>query len=247
MPVAGTSLALEPLAEDRVPCGGCNAGRRSTGRPALHLDAAGLVRAIERPPVAARRRHAVVAHERVGEDENLAAVRRIVSVSTYPDIPVLKTTSPQTALAAPKRRPPARAVLEDELHRVLRCRAHVVPAGSTSAQSQGRQGRIANTERTRALNLLAGRVPQPISFRRSGEMNDHQIGSVSPLRNWHGIAPLRLALRYHCARRKHSHEDAPLPSNRSFGTLFVVVFALLGAYWWWRGGRCLRGRSGFPR
>jgi hypothetical protein len=26
----------------------------------------------------------------------------------------------------------------------------------------------------------------------------------------------------------------PLPSNRSFGTLFVVVFALLGGYWWWR-------------
>ncbi len=25
-----------------------------------------------------------------------------------------------------------------------------------------------------------------------------------------------------------------LPSNRSFGTLFVVVFALLGALWWWR-------------
>ncbi len=24
------------------------------------------------------------------------------------------------------------------------------------------------------------------------------------------------------------------PSNRSFGTLFVVVFALLGGYWWWR-------------
>ena len=29
---------------------------------------------------------------------------------------------------------------------------------------------------------------------------------------------------------------APLPSNRSFGTLFVVVFTLLGAYSWWRGG-----------
>ena len=26
----------------------------------------------------------------------------------------------------------------------------------------------------------------------------------------------------------------PLPSNRSFGTLFVVVFGLLGTYWWWR-------------
>jgi len=24
------------------------------------------------------------------------------------------------------------------------------------------------------------------------------------------------------------------PSNRSFGTLFVVVFMLLGCYWWWR-------------
>lgn len=29
---------------------------------------------------------------------------------------------------------------------------------------------------------------------------------------------------------------APLPSNRSFGTLFVVVFGLVGAYSWWRGG-----------
>ena len=28
----------------------------------------------------------------------------------------------------------------------------------------------------------------------------------------------------------------PLPSNRSFGTLFVAVFGLLGAYSWWRGG-----------
>ena len=28
----------------------------------------------------------------------------------------------------------------------------------------------------------------------------------------------------------------PLPSNRSFGTLFVVVFVLLGGYSWWRGG-----------
>lgn len=26
----------------------------------------------------------------------------------------------------------------------------------------------------------------------------------------------------------------PLPSNRSFGTLFVVVFALVGTYGWWR-------------
>ncbi len=26
----------------------------------------------------------------------------------------------------------------------------------------------------------------------------------------------------------------PLPSNRSFGTLFTVVFALLGIYGWWR-------------
>ena len=31
--------------------------------------------------------------------------------------------------------------------------------------------------------------------------------------------------------------SAPLPSNRSFGTLFVVVFAIVGAYVWWRGGR----------
>jgi Saxitoxin biosynthesis operon protein SxtJ len=29
--------------------------------------------------------------------------------------------------------------------------------------------------------------------------------------------------------------SAPLPSNRSFGTLFVVVFAIVGAYVWWRG------------
>ncbi len=27
-----------------------------------------------------------------------------------------------------------------------------------------------------------------------------------------------------------------LPSNRSFGTLFVAVFGLLGAYSWWRDG-----------
>ena len=31
-------------------------------------------------------------------------------------------------------------------------------------------------------------------------------------------------------------KNVPLPSNRSFGTLFVVVFGLLGAYSWWRGG-----------
>ena len=29
--------------------------------------------------------------------------------------------------------------------------------------------------------------------------------------------------------------ESPLPSNRSFGTLFVVVFALVGGYGWWRG------------
>ena len=27
----------------------------------------------------------------------------------------------------------------------------------------------------------------------------------------------------------------PLPSNRSFGTTFVIAFALLGAYRWWLG------------
>jgi hypothetical protein len=27
-----------------------------------------------------------------------------------------------------------------------------------------------------------------------------------------------------------------LPSNRSFGSLFAVVFALVGGYVWWRGG-----------
>ena len=31
-------------------------------------------------------------------------------------------------------------------------------------------------------------------------------------------------------------KNVALPSNRSFGTLFVVVFGLLGAYSWWRGG-----------
>ncbi len=31
-------------------------------------------------------------------------------------------------------------------------------------------------------------------------------------------------------------KTVPLPSNRSFGTLFVVVFGLLGGYSWWRGG-----------
>jgi Saxitoxin biosynthesis operon protein SxtJ len=30
--------------------------------------------------------------------------------------------------------------------------------------------------------------------------------------------------------------SAPLPSNRSFGTLFVVVFAVVGGFIWWRGG-----------
>jgi hypothetical protein len=30
--------------------------------------------------------------------------------------------------------------------------------------------------------------------------------------------------------------ESPLPSNRSFGTLFVFVFALVGANGWWRGG-----------
>jgi Saxitoxin biosynthesis operon protein SxtJ len=28
----------------------------------------------------------------------------------------------------------------------------------------------------------------------------------------------------------------PLPTNRSFGTLFVIVFALVGGLVWWRGG-----------
>jgi len=31
-------------------------------------------------------------------------------------------------------------------------------------------------------------------------------------------------------------KNIPLPSDRSFGTLFVVVFGLFGAYSWWRGG-----------
>jgi hypothetical protein len=30
--------------------------------------------------------------------------------------------------------------------------------------------------------------------------------------------------------------ELPLPSNRSFGALFVVMFALAGAHGWWRGG-----------
>lgn len=31
-------------------------------------------------------------------------------------------------------------------------------------------------------------------------------------------------------------KDVRLPSNRSFGTMFVVVFGLWGGYSWWRGG-----------
>lgn len=30
--------------------------------------------------------------------------------------------------------------------------------------------------------------------------------------------------------------ESPLPSNYSFGMLFVAVFALVGSYVWWRGG-----------
>lgn len=30
-------------------------------------------------------------------------------------------------------------------------------------------------------------------------------------------------------------KENPLPSNRSFGTLFTLLFALVGAYAWWRG------------
>jgi hypothetical protein len=30
------------------------------------------------------------------------------------------------------------------------------------------------------------------------------------------------------------HNNSPLPSNRSFGTLFTVVFALLAALAWWK-------------
>lgn len=31
-------------------------------------------------------------------------------------------------------------------------------------------------------------------------------------------------------------KDVPLPTNRSFGRLFTIVFALLAAWAWWRGG-----------
>jgi hypothetical protein len=31
-------------------------------------------------------------------------------------------------------------------------------------------------------------------------------------------------------------DSVPLPSNRSFGALFVVVFALIGVYSWWNAG-----------
>lgn len=31
-------------------------------------------------------------------------------------------------------------------------------------------------------------------------------------------------------------ESAQLPSNRSFGTVFIVFFTLMGALSWWRGG-----------
>lgn len=32
-------------------------------------------------------------------------------------------------------------------------------------------------------------------------------------------------------------DSTPLPSNRSFGALFVVVFGIVGAFFWWRGGQ----------
>lgn len=31
-------------------------------------------------------------------------------------------------------------------------------------------------------------------------------------------------------------DPIPLPSNRSFGTVFIVFFTLIGAFSWWRGG-----------
>ncbi|MBL8703113.1 MAG: hypothetical protein JNK67_32310 [Alphaproteobacteria bacterium] len=34
-------------------------------------------------------------------------------------------------------------------------------------------------------------------------------------------------------------EEAPLPSNRSFGRLFVIVFGLVALWSWWRGGAWL--------
>lgn len=38
------------------------------------------------------------------------------------------------------------------------------------------------------------------------------------------------------ARNHQMTSAAPLPSNRSFGTLFIVVFAIVGGFVWWRGG-----------
>ena len=35
--------------------------------------------------------------------------------------------------------------------------------------------------------------------------------------------------------------SAPLPSNRQFGLVFVVFFALLAAWSWWRGGHWYPG------
>ena len=83
----------------------------------LHLDAVRLVGAVEAAG-RARRGHAVVADQRVGEDEDLAAVRRVgerLDVAGHPGV--------EDHLAADGPRRPERAaghlraVLQQELHR----------------------------------------------------------------------------------------------------------------------------------
>jgi hypothetical protein len=61
-------------------------------------------------------------------------------------------------------------------------------------------------------------------------------------RRWRGVDGIEIASPSRDCWLKYStslhfpqmSSSPPLPSNRSFGTLFVVVFALLGAYGWWR-------------
>lgn len=49
-------------------------------------------------------------------------------------------------------------------------------------------------------------------------------------RAWDKIEPWFNVLHTHCVNSPQA-----LPSNRSFGLLFTVLFALLGGYAWWRG------------
>ena len=114
---AGDALGLEPGAQ--------RAGRGVVAvlvhvglhHQPLHLDAAGLVGAVQGTG-RARRGNAVAADERVGEDEDLAAVRRVgerLDVAGHPGV--------EDHLAADRPRRPERtaghlrAVLQQELHR----------------------------------------------------------------------------------------------------------------------------------